>query len=260
MARLHQGTVDVQRDSMAHHHVGELLGIGVPGGHISDITSLAQNSYPVGDIHYLVELVGDDDHGFAVGFHVAHDIKEPVGFLRSEDSGGLVQNQNVCAPVEYFDDFHRLLFGDRHVINFFVGVDDEAILLADFRNPGGCGFEIQLAGLFQAQHNIFRCGKDIHQFEVLMDHADAAVKGVFGRCDGDGISADQNLSFIGEINSGQHVHQGGFTAAVFTQQGQNLTPFDVQRDIVVGNDFAEALGDVFHLDGISVFQANLPFF
>lgn len=150
VARLHQGTVDVQRDSMAHHHVGELLGIGVPGGHISDITSLAQNSYPVGDIHYLVELVGDDDHGFAVGFHVAHDIKEPVGFLRSEDSGGLVQNQNVCAPVEYFDDFHRLLFGDRHVINFFVGVDDEAILLADFRNPGGCGFEVQLAGLFQA--------------------------------------------------------------------------------------------------------------
>ena len=113
MARLHQGTVDVQRDSMAHHHVGELLGIGVPGGHISDITSLAQNSYPVGDIHYLVELVGDDDHGFAVGFHVAHDIKEPVGFLRSEDGGGLVQNQNVCAPVEHFDDFHRLLFGDR---------------------------------------------------------------------------------------------------------------------------------------------------
>ena len=76
------------------------LGIGVPGGHISNITALAQNGHPVGDLHHLVELVGDDDHGFAVCFHVAHDVKEPVGFLGGEDGGGLVQNQNVRTAVE----------------------------------------------------------------------------------------------------------------------------------------------------------------
>ena len=183
-----------------------------------------------------------------------------VGFLGGEDGGGLVQNQNVRTAVEDLDDLYSLLFGDGHIVDFFVGVNHKAIFLADLGNPGSCGFEVQLAGLFQSQYDIFCGGKDVHQFEVLMDHADAALEGILGGGDGDRISADQNLALIGKINSGQHVHQGGFAAAVFTQQGQNLTAFDVQRDIVVGNDFAEALGDVFHLDGISVFQANLPFF
>ena len=98
-------------------------GLASRGGDGADVLALAQNGHPVGDGHDLVELVGDDDDGFAVGLHVAQDIKEPVGLLGGEDGGGLVQNQDVRAPVEDLDDLHRLLFRDGHVVDLLVGVD-----------------------------------------------------------------------------------------------------------------------------------------
>ena len=104
--------------------------------------------------------MGDDDHGLAVGLHVAHDLKEPVGLLRGEDGGGLVQYENVRAPVEDLNDLHRLFFGDGHVVDFFVGVDDKTIFVADF--IGGYGFQIQLLLAFQSQNDILCRCKDIH--------------------------------------------------------------------------------------------------
>ena len=260
MAVFHQGAVDVQCDSMTHHHVRELLGVRVRSGYVADVLALAQNGHPVGDFHHLVELVGDDDHGLAVGLHVTHDVKETVRLLGGQDGGGLVQYENVRTAVEDFDDLHRLLFRDGHIIDFLGGVNDKAVFFADLLDLGGGGFQVQPLLTVQAQDDIFSRSEHIHQLEVLMDHADAAVKGIFGGGDGDALAVYQNFTLVGEIDAGQHVHEGGFAAAVFAQQRQDLTALDVQRDMVVCHDLAEALGDVFHLDGIGLFQANLPSF
>ena len=113
----------------------------------------------------------------------------------------------------------------------------ETVLLANLCDLGSRGFQIQLSFFFQTQNDIFGGGEDIHQLEVLMDHTDAVIKGIFGRCDGNRFAIYQNFALIRVIDTRQHIHERCLAAAVFTQQGQNLSPIDIQRDVAVRNNF-----------------------
>ena len=256
---LHYRPLDVQGDRPAHHHVGELLGIGVLGGHIADVLPLAQHCHPVGDGHDLVELVGDNDHGLAVRLHVAQHVEEAVGLLGGEDGGGLIQDEDVGPAVEDLDDLHRLLLGYRHVVDLLVRVHLEAVLGTDLPDASGDRLEIQPPLVFQPEGHVFGGGEHVHQLEVLVDHADAQVEGVLGGADGDGVSVHRDLALVREIDAREHVHQRGLAAAVLSQQGEDLPLADVQVHPVVGHNGAEGLGDAPHLDYIYGCQAIHPF-
>ena len=252
--------VDVQLHGPAHHHVGELLGIGVLGRHIADILALAQDGHPVGHVHHLVELVGDDDDGLAVGLHIAHDGEQLFRFLRGQHGGGFVQDQDIRPAVQHLDDLQGLLLGDGHIAHQLVGVHVEAVAVADLPHLAAHFLQVQPATAFQPQHDVFGRGEHVHQLEMLMDHADAQVERVVGRGDGDLFAVDEDLAAVGEVDAGEHVHQCGLAGAVFAQQGQDLALVDGQRDLVVGHDGAESLGDIFHLNSARLFQMPHPFF
>ena len=84
------GTVDIQGDAVAHHHIGEGLLVGILGHHIADVLALAQHRHAVGHREHLMQLVGDDDDGLAVRFHVAHHAKELLRFLRRKNGGWFI--------------------------------------------------------------------------------------------------------------------------------------------------------------------------
>ena len=72
------------------------------------------------------------------------------------------------------------------------------------------------------------------------------IEGILGGSNGDLPAVDKDLAFIGEINTGDHVHQGCLAGAVLAQDGQNLTPIDRQAHVLIRHHLtAEALGDVF---------------
>ena len=96
------------------------------------------------------------------------------------------------------------------------------------------------------------------QLVVLVDHADAVGKGVLGRADGHRLAVGQNLSLVGEVNAGEHIHQRGLAAAVLSQQGEDLSPVDGQVNAIVGHHLAEAFGDVFEFDCMDSFQGCHP--
>ena len=77
---------------------------------------------------------------------------------------------------------------------------------------------VQSADLLHAQNNIFRSSENIHQFEVLMDHADFIRKRVMRGGNDNILPVDQNMPLVGIINSGDHIHQGRFSAAVLSQK------------------------------------------
>jgi len=184
--------------------------------------TIAEHRHPVGHVHDLVELVGDDDQGLAVCLHIPHDIEEPVRLLGGQHGGGLIQDQDVCAPVEDLDDLHRLLLRHGHVVDLLVGINGKTIFLTDLQDFGGGGLQIQLALSVQPQDDVFRCGEHVHQLEVLVDHADAAGKGVLGGGNGGGLAVHQDLPFVREVDAGQHIHQCGLAAAVLPQQGEDF--------------------------------------
>ena len=253
-----QRTVDVQFHLLAHHHLGEQGFVGVLGGHVAHIFTTAQNGHPVADGQHLMQLVGDNDNGLAVGFHVAHDGKELFGLLGGEHGGGFVQDQDVGTAVQHLDDLQRLFLADAHLVDFLVQVQGKAVLFADGTGPAADLLQVVFFPGFHAQGNVFQRGEHIHQLEMLMDHADAQRQCVAGGADIHHLVPHIDFAFVGVIDTGDHVHQGGFAGPVLPQKGEDLAPADFQSHIMVGRHFAKGLGDVFQPDGILRVGHALP--
>ena len=79
-----------------------------------------------------------------------------------------------------------------------------------------------------------------------MHHAYAVMIGVARRTDDRGLAVGEDLPFVGEIDAREHVHERGLAAAVFAEQGQDLTFVHGEVDIPVGDDFPESLCDALH--------------
>ena len=75
-----------------------------------------------------------------------------------------------------------------------------------------------------------------------------------------GAPFTQDLPLVRKVDPGEHVHQGGFAAAVLPQQERISTAPNLQGDIVVGHHLAEPLGNMPQFDGRGTFQINHPFF
>ena len=166
-----------------------------------------------------MKLVSYYDDGLAVFLHAAQDAKKLFGFLRSKNGGGLVKNENIRAAIENLDDFDGLLFGNGHFVYFFEWVDVKTVLFAYFLNLFGGFFKVVFAFFAGTEDYVFCCGKHVDQFEMLMNHADFVIESVLGRSDDCLFSVDENLSVIGKINAGNHVHKRRFTASVFAEDG-----------------------------------------
>jgi len=120
-----------------------------------------------------------------------------------------------------------------------------------------CSLQVISAFLFQSKDDIFRGAEHVHQLKMLMNHTDLVSKRILRRCDGYLLSTDEYLTLIREINAGDHIHQSGLTAAVFAQNGQNLTVIGCKAHIFIGNYLGtEGFGDVFQFDGCFLLQNN----
>ena len=254
------GPVDVQGDRAADHHVGQGLRVRLRGVDRANVLALAENGDLVGQGHDLVQLVGNDDDGLAVGAHVAQHLEELVRLLRGQNSGRLVQNQDVGPAVENLDDLNGLLLRDGHVVDLLGRVDVESVPVADLLNPFVGRSHIELLPLVESKDDIFRGGEYVDQLVVLVDHADLVVECVLRAADRDRLSADQDLAVVGEVDACEHIHQRGLAAAVFAEQGQNLAVIDRQVDPVVGDNRAKTLGDVSQFNRANSFQGCHPFF
>ena len=248
------GAFNVQLDLLADHHLGQLSLVGVLCGDVADILALAQDGDTVTDGQDLVQLVGDDDDRLAVGLHVADDAEQLLGLLRGQNCRRLVEDQDVRAAVQHLDDLQRLLLADAHLVDLLVEVKGELVLFADGAGLVVDLFQVELLAAAHRQGDILRRGEHVHELEVLVDHADAQVQRVAGGADGRRLVADIDLALVGEVDTGDHVHQGRLAAAIFAQQGQNLAAAHAQGNILVGHDGAKGLGDVLQAHSIFVLR------
>ena len=204
-----------------------------------------------------MELMGDDDDGLAVPLHLAHDFKETVGLLRGQHGGRLVEDENVRAAIEHLDDLQCLFLGDGHVVYLLLRGNIEAVAVANLSDLGFGGAHIELPG--QTEDDIFRGGEHVHELEVLVDHADAEGKSVAGGFYGRERAVHVDLAAVGVIDPGDHVHEGGFAAAVLAEHGQNLAAPHVHGDVAVGDHGAERFCDVADLDGVGARRCRFVF-
>ena len=72
------------------------------------------------------------------------------------------------------------------------------------------------------------------------------------------FTVDEDLPFVGVINTRKHIHKGGLAATVLTEDGQNFSFTNIQVNLVVRYHRAKGLGDVFHLYCVYVFHNISP--
>ena len=252
LAKLGRLLVHMEADAAADHHGGQLLRRGAGGLDRADVLALAQHRAAVGDRHNLGELVGDEKNALALGGEVAHDLHELVDLLRGEDGGRLVEDQDLVFAVEHLEDLGALLHTDGDVLNERVGVNVQAVLLAQGEDLfAGLGL-LQKAALrgLHAHDDVVEHGEAFHQLEVLVDHADAERVGIVRVLDGHDLAVLLDGALLGLVQTEEHAHERGFACAVFAQQGMDLALFELKRNVVVGDNTGESFGDVEHLNGI----------
>ena len=90
----------------------QALDISLRGRHCILNPAVFQDRDPVRILHDLIHLVGDHDDSLPAVRHFAQRVKHALGFLRSQDSGRLIQDQNLRSLIQELDDLHTLLFSD----------------------------------------------------------------------------------------------------------------------------------------------------
>ena len=242
----------LQLHRTTHHHVRQLLVVGVGGVHGADVAPLAQHGDSVGHLHDLVELMGNEQNGFALCRQILHDLHKLLDLLRRQHRSRLVENEDLVVAVQHLQDLHALLHTHGDVLHQRVHVHLQSVPLRQLLHLFA-GFlflhEAQLGGL-RPQNDIIQYREYLHQLEMLVYHSDTQGGRHIRVGDIDLFAVFANFARLGLIQTEQHAHQRGFAGAVFAQQSVDLALAELQRDVVVGLDAWELLGDVKHFDHI----------
>ena len=207
----HFGPFDVQVYLTPHHPLGQLLLGGCSGIHRSDILPLTQDRNPVRDFLYLAQLVGNDDNGMSLFPHPPQHIKKLPDLLDGKHRGRLIKNDDLGAVIKDLNDLQGLLFGHRHIVNLFSGIQVKAKFLRDLADLF-IAFLPQCEARLLSAHPDIVCGREhIHQLKMLVHHADAQPLGVLGRINGNLFPVNENAAAVRLIDSGQHIHQSRLT-------------------------------------------------
>ena len=215
-----------------------------------DDPALAHDGDGVRHLADLAELVGDEDDRLALAPEGPQDAEEMVGLLRREDRRGLVEDQEVGAPVERLQDLHPLALAHAEVLDPRVEVDLEVVLPAEPLELGPAARQARLEpeAPFDAQDDVLQDGEGLHQHEVLVHHADPGRERVLRAPDRGRPAAHEDLAPVGPMIAVEDAHQRGLAGAVLADDAVDRAGPDRQADVLVGVDLAEPLVDAAELD------------
>ena len=130
------------------------------------------------------QLVGDEHDRLALRDQAAHDAEELLDLPRREHGRRLVEDQDVGFAEQRLQQLDSLLLADRQVLDLGVGVDVEAVALAELQDPPAGGLEIEhrSAAQFVAEHDVLGDREYRDQLEVLVHHSDAARRSRRANC------------------------------------------------------------------------------
>ena len=108
-----------------------------------------------------------------------------------------------------------------HLVEQFFGTADALLII----------HEQTIAG-FLPQEHVFCRADPRHQRKFLVDNADSLLLGQDRGHGLEGFAADGDRAAVRLDSTGQHLDKGGFSGAVFTDQGMNFTLPHIKGDMV----------------------------
>ena len=189
--------------------------------------------------------MSDEDHGLPLVTEGPEDAEEVVGLLGGEDGGGLVQDQDLGAPVEGLEDLDALAGAHAEVGHPGVEVHLQVVLAAQALEAGpGPGQPVpEPEASLDPQDDVLQDGERLHQHEVLVDHADTGGQGGLRAAHGHRPTLDEDRAPIRAMVAVEDPHEGGLAGAVLADDPVDGGPMDGQRHVAVGVDRPEPLVD-----------------
>ena len=240
LARVRRRLLHVEQDVAPDHQARQPGLGGARARHGVDGLAAPQHGDPVGDLEHLAELVRDEDDGGAVGGQLADDPEQLLGLLGCQHGGGLVEDE----------DLDPLLLADGDLLDLLVGVDREAVALAELADalPGRRVVEQEPVARLCREHDVLGDCHHGDEHEVLVHHADAPLDRVLRGSERDRRTADPDLAPVGPGEAVEDVHQRRLAGAVLAEQRVHLAPAQVEIDVVVRHDPGVALRDPSQLE------------
>src|SRR5258707_3608195 len=122
----------------------------------------------------------DDENRFALLAKLLQISEQSVCFLRRQDGGRFIQDEDVRVAIEQLQNFDSLLDANRKFLDVPVPIHRQAVLTRQNLQTRARFFAINDAEAKRlgSQENIVESGIRTGQHEMLMNHADAAVDGI----------------------------------------------------------------------------------
>ncbi len=193
--------------------------------------------------------MGDEDDGDAAVAQALHDLAEVAHALGRQHRGRLVEDQHLLTTPERAHDLDLLLLAQRQAADPRVGIQRDAQHLGQLAEAAQHRPAVQAAPPGPAQHQVLDHGQARHQQHMLKDGADPQIQALARRADAHGPAAHADLAGIRLLHAREHADQGGFAGAVLAEQDMNFAGKEIERDVVVGDDAGEALGNAAQGDG-----------
>ncbi|MNO65827.1 hypothetical protein D3C76_565970 [compost metagenome] len=200
----------------------------------------------IADLEDLLEAVGDVDDAAALLAQLADDHEQLLGLGVGQGIGGLVHDDDAGIERQRLGDLHHLLLADGEIPEPGVRPVFDAETGQEGAGPLAQLLVVYVAkagARLAAEEDVGGNGELRQQVQLLVDDADPLILGVAGTLEVHRLAAIADAARIGLIDAGQHLHQGGFAGAIFTEQGHHLARIDSQTCFVEGADTGEGLDD-----------------
>ena len=210
----------------------------------------------VSNIADLVQFMGNNDTGQTLCFQLQHQFQQLCGFTVVQSSGRLVQNQQVGFFAQCFCDLDQLLFANTKAIDRYVNIfifqtnaSQQFLCFAAGSGPVDDAFACQT---FVTDEYVFGNGQIWAQRQLLMDDNDTFCFGFTNVVEFADLTVVHDIAAVLtiRINTGQNVHEGGFTCAVFAADRHDLALTHFQINVIQCFYAGKFLGDVVHFQDI----------
>src|SRR5829696_4308837 len=211
-----------------------------------DDPAVAQHGRGPAQAAHLLELVRDVEDRAAFAGKPLERLEEPLGLLRGQHRGRLVEDDELRILEQAADDLDPLPLAGRKGPDRPIGLQPEPVAAADLVEPPA--HRLERGGAGERDGDVLGDGELVEEREVLEHHVDAEAARLDRRADAHRPALPGDLARTRLDHAVEDLDEGRLAGAVLAEERVDLAAPDREIDAVVGKKPAVALGDAAERD------------
>ena len=239
-------------DVAADHHPDELVRRRLGGHERVHPPPVLQDGDAVRDLEDLGEPMRDEEDADALLDQQPDTLEEGGRLMRRQGGSRLVHDQDSSVDGQRLGDLDGLLLRHREPLDQparrHPPVDAQLCQELSGGRRHGPAVDDRPAHRLAAEEDVLRDRPLRQEVELLVDDADAGSLGILRVAEAHFLAGHANRSGLGDVRSGEDLHQRRLARAVLAQHRVDLSGAQVEVDLAEHRDAEERLADAAHLE------------